>query len=1018
MFTYTTKHVLLAFIFQFVLVPLSFVLWHNESFAATSFRTENTTFASASPDSKEASVDQLSTGLSIVNSVQRDGQVLGTSAFRRVPASVRTRLKKTYQANEAVSVTFTNPGDDQLSMHLRDTNNDDVNAAFDQSTTNGITTLSVLPFKSLKPGKYKLIVSGISGQVFEQDFAWGVLAINTNKSFYHPHETASIEMAVLNELGNMVCDAKVSLRIQNQALHIDETLSTENGKITVNPECYSHEFTLKPDYQTSYDVGEQGHYDMTLTAQTNNGTYTITDGFDVRDYVPFDVERITATRIYPPNSYPVIFKITANEDFSGTLREAIPSEFATSPIASSSSDVTKENYVNQIAQPEATPTPTTTQVLSASDTNDASASPTIAEATNSGEVASSEPSFPITPNQNNQEHISLHMPFAGNYPITQRFGEALTDPLLLKEYRHFGVVGHDGVDFGLPKGTPILAADSGTVIYADIGDYGNTVIIQHSWGRSYYGHLSVIGVKIGQLVNTGDTLGLSGSTGLSTGPHLHFGIKPNAYDDHNGYFGKVDPLVYLNNTVTSAVAGASDTASTILNVSNVSSIDYPVTLKKGQTIQIEYKYLAPQKSPASYLLGPLQFISSDQQVVFQESRQWEIAADAVWLSSSWNYRKAITIDHTKVSSTQTNFPVLISLSSDSDLSAGARSDGFDILFTSSDGSTKLSAERESYSSGTLVAWVGIPSLSSSTDTVIYMYYGNASSCDQTLSSCTTIDGTANKNTVWTNASYAGVWHMQETPTSQPQDSTGNGLTLTYHGTWGAGQSVTSKIAKGLSFNGSSSYLTAADNNILDPSPNYAVSAWIKVTSFGSGLGYWMDHVQSTGSTDYSYRHYYEGTSADPGRFSWDWYNGTSNFYSGGYDSSYPNSVLTAGTFGYVVQTLLSNKFTFYFNGSDDTAPGSPSSSGTMLNADSQLCIGANCNQFGATGNYINAVVDELRLASVGRSAGWVSTEYNNQNSPSTFYSVGAQECMNPPDTSSQMRHGEYFNACGRQGFTW
>ena len=70
----------------------------------------------------------------------------------------------------------------------------------------------------------------------------------------------------------------------------------------------------------------------------------------------------------------------------------------------------------------------------------------------------------------------------------------------------------------------------------------------------------------------------------------------------------------------------------------------------------------------------------------------------------------------------TAFPVLIDLSSDTELAANARDDGFDILFTSSDGATKLSHEIETFSgtSGALVAWVKVPSLSSTCDTSLYL----------------------------------------------------------------------------------------------------------------------------------------------------------------------------------------------------------------------------------------------------------------------------------------------------------
>ena len=75
------------------------------------------------------------------------------------------------------------------------------------------------------------------------------------------------------------------------------------------------------------------------------------------------------------------------------------------------------------------------------------------------------------------------------------------------------------------------------------------------------------------------------------------------------------------------------------------------------------------------------------------------AAHAAWYNSSWQYRKKLTIDYTKVGATLSNFPVLVSLTSDSDLAARARSDGYDILFTSSDGTTKLDHAR-----GCIACW--------------------------------------------------------------------------------------------------------------------------------------------------------------------------------------------------------------------------------------------------------------------------------------------------------------------------
>ena len=103
-----------------------------------------------------------------------------------------------------------------------------------------------------------------------------------------------------------------------------------------------------------------------------------------------------------------------------------------------------------------------------------------------------------------------------------------------------------------------------------------------------------------------------------------------------------------------------------------------------------------------------------------------------WYNSAWLYRVKITVDHTKVAGNLTNFPFLVNIPSNGGLASYARSDGYDLLFTSSDEVTKLSHEIEKYVSATgeLIAWVKIPSLSSTIDTVIYLYYGNPAAADQ------------------------------------------------------------------------------------------------------------------------------------------------------------------------------------------------------------------------------------------------------------------------------------------------
>ncbi|MCP1504350.1 hypothetical protein J2Y89_003094 [Curtobacterium herbarum] len=85
---------------------------------------------------------------------------------------------------------------------------------------------------------------------------------------------------------------------------------------------------------------------------------------------------------------------------------------------------------------------------------------------------------------------------------------------------------HQGTDFAAASGTPVVAVMSGTVESAGVfGGYGNQVLLRHPDGtETRYGHLSVIGVRPGQTVGVGERIGAVGSTGVSTGPHLHFEV--------------------------------------------------------------------------------------------------------------------------------------------------------------------------------------------------------------------------------------------------------------------------------------------------------------------------------------------------------------------------------------------------------------------------------------------------------------------------------------------------------------
>ncbi len=115
----------------------------------------------------------------------------------------------------------------------------------------------------------------------------------------------------------------------------------------------------------------------------------------------------------------------------------------------------------------------------------------------------------------------LYWPVPGHHRITSPFGYRI-HPIL--KYRKF----HTGVDIGAPNGTPVVSAASGTVIASRfMGSYGNCVMIDHGGKVTVYGHLSSRAVSPGQSVSAGETIGYVGSTGMSTGAHLHFEVRVN-----------------------------------------------------------------------------------------------------------------------------------------------------------------------------------------------------------------------------------------------------------------------------------------------------------------------------------------------------------------------------------------------------------------------------------------------------------------------------------------------------------
>jgi LysM repeat protein len=112
----------------------------------------------------------------------------------------------------------------------------------------------------------------------------------------------------------------------------------------------------------------------------------------------------------------------------------------------------------------------------------------------------------------------------------------------LSGYHFDPSINHYGIDEAGQLGSPIYATDGGVVVYAGLNNfgYGNMIVIDHGTGwQSLYAHLSVIDVSCGQSVTQGETIAAMGSTGNSTGPHLHFELRSATY-------GRIDPIPLLH----------------------------------------------------------------------------------------------------------------------------------------------------------------------------------------------------------------------------------------------------------------------------------------------------------------------------------------------------------------------------------------------------------------------------------------------------------------------------------------
>ena len=395
-------------------------------------------------------------------------------------------------------------------------------------------------------------------------------------------------------------------------------------------------------------------------------------------------------------------------------------------------------------------------------------------------------------------------------------------------------------------------------------------------------------------------------------------------------------------------------------------------------------------------------------------------------AQNFGYRQKITIDRTKVgvsgtsNTTLSNYPMLISVV-DSNLATTTHgghvtnANGYDIIFRGVDDSTcggaannpcTLAYEVESYNAttGSLVAWVMIPSIntiSASSNTVIYIYFGN--------SSITT--SLQNATGVW-DSNFQAVWHMSDnaasTTVAQSTSVTtpGNGVAATSTST----NAKTGVIAGALNFNGSSDYIYQSSTTSISNPQGYTVSAWIN-TGTASGhkiIGFDANRTGTTsGNKD---RQLYIGTDGKA-------YAGCYNSSNSTAYTAISTSTLTDGKWHYLVGSFLEtgNVLELYVDGSLNS---STSVGGTCQSYSGYWRMGSYKMSGWTNGSdgYYTGYIDEARISSTIRSADWTMTDYNNQYSPSTFYSVGALETA--PVTLARLKSFSAVNYSGLVQLKW
>lgn len=332
-----------------------------------------------------------------------------------------------------------------------------------------------------------------------------------------------------------------------------------------------------------------------------------------------------------------------------------------------------------------------------------------------------------------------------------------------------------------------------------------------------------------------------------------------------------------------------------------------------------------------------------------------------WYNGSWGYRQELSINHSLIDTSLTNFPVLVTLDAGNFDFSHANTTGEDVRFVLLDGRTVLNYERERHDQGSELAeyWVNVTSVSSSANTTFYLYYGNTAASDS-----------ENITGVW-DANYKGVWHMTDATTSTVLDSTSNNNDGTKESA-NDPQEVSGQIYKGQDNEASDDdYILIGDKSSLEftAEDGFTLEAWAKCESTDADRPILVKHNDVTDQNEYWWG-VYAGTFgiiiSNDGATWW----GGSHAHTWGRTSG----SISSGVWTYIVTTWDGANWRNYQDGIPADPNPSDAWSGGIFQGSAALYIGTR-EQFGVR---FDGIEDEVRASNTVREAAYIKANYHTQ----------------------------------------